>query len=132
MAGRPRKTRDPKAAGTVKALAQYGVPHDQICAVLKENGLADICSDTLEKIYRKELDEGKALGDSKLLQTAFSMATKDKHAGMLCFLLKTRMGLRETNRIEMTSPDGTMSPGGLGIEVNFVNLDTDTEEQGDT
>lgn len=122
--GRSRKKHDAKAAGTVRALAQYGVPQSHICAVLRENGLADIGVNTLEREYREELDEGKARGDSKLLETAFKIASEG-NVTMLCFLLKTRLGMRETKRLEMTSPDGTMSP--LDIQVQFVGAKNETE-----
>lgn len=119
--GRPRKRYDPRASAMVQALAQYGVPYDQIRAVLASSGFEPIGETKFAELYREELDKGKALGDSKLMETAFKVAVEGKNVAMLCFLLKTRMGMRETNRLEMTSPDGSLSP--LDVQVNFIGVD---------
>lgn len=123
-AGRPRKVKDPRASSIVKALAQYGVPQDRICTVLAESGFEKISYATLEREYADELATGKAMGESKLMETAFKLAS-DGNVTMLIFLLKTRLGLRETNRVEMTSPDGSMTPKSGAV----FNLDGLTDEQ---
>ena len=116
--GRPPKQREPKAASMVKALAECGVPQDRICKVLEESGFEPMCKDALERVYAKELAAGMAVGEAKLLQTAMQLAVKEKNVAMLCFLLKTRLGMRETNRVEMTSPDGSMSPKGVSMDLS--------------
>ena len=108
-AGRPRKERDPAAARMVKSMAQRFIPQIDICQALREAGF-DIGINTLEREYRAELDAGYAIARAKLHQTAFELAVDQKDRAMLCFLLKTKCGLRETERVEMTSPDGSMSP----------------------
>jgi hypothetical protein len=106
----------------VQVMAQYGVPQEQIRAALVTAGFEPMGETKFAELYREELDAGKAIGDSKLLETAFKVAVEGKNVAMLCFLLKTRLGMRETNRVEMTSPDGSMSP-------NIVRLDKFTPEQ---
>lgn len=108
-AGRPKKQRDPQASKMVKAMAQWGVPQESICAVLRDAGFESVNVNTLARLYRQELDEGYETGKSKLFETAFKLAVTG-NVSMLTFLLKTRCGLRETNRVEVSSPDGTMSP----------------------
>lgn len=125
-AGRPRKEKNPKAAALVKALSQYGVPEPKICAVYEESGFGSISVPTLRREYRQELENGRAYGDSKLVETAFKIAA-DGNVTMLIFLLKTRLGYRETNQVEMTSPDGSMSP--KEFTIHFIKPGEDVGER---
>ena len=116
--GAPQKQYDPKIAGTVRALRTFGVPIPTICRTIQQNELGKISQNTLRKLYAKELEEGEALGDSKLYETAFSIATKQKNVTMLIFLMKTRLGLKETERHEVTGEDG--GPVQHEIRMTFV------------
>lgn len=109
-AGRPKKERDPRAARMVKTMASRLIPQEDICVALKEAGFEYMNKNTLEREYREDLDAGYALGRSKLRQTAMEVAINEKDRSVLIFLLKSVCGLREHSSVEMTSPDGSMSP----------------------
>lgn len=126
--GQPARQYDPKIAGTVRALRSYGVPVKTICKVVKENGLGSYSENVLRRLYKLELDEGEALGDSKLYETAFSIATKQKNVTMLIFLMKTRLGLKETVCNEVTGADG--GPLQHEIRVSFVTPKPEGGEHG--
>lgn len=102
--GRPAFQRNEKDAKTVQALAQYGVPEKQIGVVV---GIKD--TRVLKRLYEEEIEAGRATADSKLLQTAYEMAVVDKNPTMAIFLMKTRLGMKETNAVELSNPDGSMS-----------------------
>lgn len=96
--------RNDSHAKTVQALAQYGVPEQQIAYIVDIKDTR-----TLHRLYGEELKKGRASADSKLLQTAYSLAVDDKNTSMLIFLMKTRLGMKETKGIELSNPDGSMS-----------------------
>lgn len=81
-------------ATLARSLAMYGVPIKDIAVQAK------IGETTLEKYYRKELDEGKAMATAKLTQTAYRLAVDEKNVTMLIFLMKTRLGYRETDKTQ--------------------------------
>jgi len=82
----------PENSKLVKALSMYGVPTKHIAAQVG-------CQEkTLFKNFREELDEGMSMAYSKLTQTAYRIAVEDKNVTMLIFLMKTRLGFRETDR----------------------------------
>lgn len=79
-------------AKIVYVLAQYGVARADIAQNI------DMSDVTMDRLYRKELDKGRAQGKAKLLKSAFELAPKLAEKGntsLLIFLLKTRAGLRE-------------------------------------
>lgn len=125
MAGRKPIKRDEKMASLIKALTKYGVPERHIPAILTEQGYK-IGFDTMIKLYRDELDAGHNYGDAKILETAFKKAMEG-NVTMLIFLLKTRLGYRETTSLEMTSPDGSMTP----TVINPVSFDQWKKTQGE-
>lgn len=96
--------RDPEKARFIEALAQYGVPQQTIA------NIARLRLNTLQREYREELDRGMANGNAKLVQTLFDMAVNQRNVACLIFACKTRLGMKETGRIEMTSPDGSLTP----------------------
>lgn len=97
----------------VKALTSFGVPQVEIAAYL------DIDPKTLRKYYREELDKSKVQANAnvaKFLYNAASGAALSKgasHADCLraaMFWAKTQMGYRETQQLDHTSSDRSMSP----------------------
>jgi len=107
------KTTDESRA-EIKALASFGVGQRDIAAYV------GIDTKTLSKHYRDELDKGMASTNAAVAKFLASAATgramQDKGASFRDCLVaamfwgKTQMGMRETNTIEHTSPDGSMSP----------------------
>ena len=90
----------PKALRQVYALSRYGVPQDAICAAI------EVSLPTLHKYYRNELDRGMAAALMKLGKALFERAVVDRDTAALIFLGKTRLGLKETSRVESTGADG--------------------------
>ena len=71
---------------TVQTMAGYGIPHDDIGTIL------GICPHTLREHYRKELDTGHIVANTKVAQNLFKIATgKGREAVTAAiFWLKTR------------------------------------------
>lgn len=110
--GRPPRKYDPTEAKLVQALSQYRVPQEDIAADI------GISVETLVKLYGKEYGEGRRKADAVIRKRLFEEA-KNGNTAALLFYCKTQLGMRETNRVEMTSPDGSMSP--MDVTVKFVN-----------
>lgn len=89
----------------VEALSGFGVPLEQIALLVRDS----IGTDTLMKYFRTELDKGKAKANLKIGQTLFNKAVSGDTTAMI-FWAKTQMRWSETQKIEHTSPDGTMTP----------------------
>jgi hypothetical protein len=64
---------------------------------------------TLRKHYREELDLAGAKATADIGGTLFNKAKGGDTAAMI-FWMKTRAGWSETNRLDHTSTDGTMTP----------------------
>ena len=64
---------------------------------------------TLRKYYRDELDQSKAKANATIGGALFNKAKSGDTAAMI-FWMKTQAGWRETQAIEHTSPDRSMSP----------------------
>lgn len=97
----------------VRALAKYGVRQHDIAVQIGINKI------TLAKYYRDELDAGMAEAAEGLAKTAYQMAM-DGDVRMMIFLLKTRLGYRETTHIECSGPDGAPIQTEQAIRVTFV------------
>lgn len=97
----------------VRALAKYGVRQHDIAVQI------GVTAVTLAKYYRAELDAGMAEAAEGLAKTAYQMAM-DGDVRMMIFLLKTRLGYRETTHIECSGPDGAPIQTEQAIRVTFV------------
>lgn len=97
----------------VRALAKYGVRQHDIAVQI------GVAKGTLAKYYSEDLDAGMAEAAEGLAKTAYQMAM-DGDVRMIIFLLKTRLGYRETTRIECSGPDGEPIKTEQAIRVTFV------------
>lgn len=97
----------------VRALAKYGVRQREIAVQI------GVTTGTLVKYYRDDLDAGMAEAAEGLAKTAYQMAM-DGDVRMMIFLLKTRLGYRETTHIECSGPDGAPIQTEQAIRVTFV------------
>lgn len=102
----PPKKRGPKPYSPTKeqrqsvaVWASIGTAHDVMAAQL------GIDKKTLEKHFRHELDNGKAITDNTVGKTLYQKALTG-NVPALIFWAKTRLGWRETNRTEVTGADG--------------------------
>ena len=85
----------------VEAMAGYGVPHDNIAAIIRDG----IDSDTLKKHFKKELAQGKAKAYAKVGQTLYQKATSGDTTAAIWWS-KTQMGWKDTQTHEISGVDG--------------------------
>ena len=81
----------------VNQLSGLGIPHEQICSILK------ISRPTLYKYYENELKQGKAQANAKVAQNLFNIATGTGRGAVTAgiFWLKTQAGWKETTTLEV-------------------------------
>ena len=116
---RPEHEPTDKTRGEVLALRTYGIPIKDVAAYL---GIDD---KTLYKHYKEELIKGKAQAHSKVGKFLYEAATGEamRKSGATprdcitaaIFWAKTQMGFSEVQKLEHTSPDGSMSPTRIEI-----------------
>jgi hypothetical protein len=100
MVGRKPFTPTDEQRRLVRAMAGYGVPHDDIALVVR-------CSPpTLRKRFRHELDVATIEANAKVAQTLYQQATTPGNIAATIFWLKARAGWREVQRVETSGPDG--------------------------
>lgn len=114
--GRPSIQFDPLIAEKVQGLAQYGIPYEQIALYV------DLSVPTLRKLYKRELEKGSIIANAKVGEKLYQSCMEGNTTAQI-FWLKTRVGWRETQKIDMTSSDGSMSPAPQAIKVVFVESD---------
>lgn len=88
----------------VRVMAQWGV---------RQKDIADECGisvNTLSKYYQTEYNKGAARAKAKLAEAIYDEAVIKRNTTALIFLCKTRLGWRETQKVDLTSSDGSMSP----------------------
>ena len=84
---------------TVKTMAGFGVPHEDIATFL------GIDAKTLRKHLRAELDRGTVEANAKVAQSLFQMATQGKNVAAAIFWMKARAGWREKVEIKPVFDD---------------------------
>ena len=110
---RPEHVPTDKNRELVRALAKWGVRVDDIAVQL---GVTKV---TLYKYYRDDIDAGIAEANAALGKTAYQMAM-DGNTQIMIFLLKCRMGYKDTTKIECSGPDGAPIQPHQAIRVTFV------------
>lgn len=111
----PRKAHEPTSESRVevRTLASLGMPQDEIAAYI------GISKPTLAKHYGEELKLSAIKANANVGKFLYTMASGSalkqgasygecSRAAM--FWAKTRMGWRETNNLDHTSSDGSMTP----------------------
>lgn len=97
----------------VQALASFGTPQEDIAEFI------GISKPTLAKYYKEELKISSIKANAEVGKFLFNMASgraqKQGASFAECsraamFWAKTRMGWRETNNLDHTSSDGSMTP----------------------
>ena len=84
---------------TVKTMAGFGVPHEDIATFL------GIDAKTLRKHCREELDRGTTEANAKVAQSLFQLATQGKNVAAAIFWMKARAGWREKVEIKPVFDD---------------------------
>lgn len=101
--GRPPYAPTPKDRATVKAMAGYGIPHDDIAAVIGAT------AKTLRKHFRDELDLAATQANAAVAQRLFQVATAGtgkEAVTAAIFWLKARAGWRDATKLEHSGTDG--------------------------
>ena len=111
----------PEQRELVRTLAGVGTRAPDICLLIKDAAGKPIGEKTLRKYFRAELDEGTVQATAKVARTLFGFAT-DPKGGMKAvtasiFWMKTRAGWKETQQLEHSSPDGSMTPRPVQIVI---------------
>lgn len=116
--GRPPYQPTEKDRGTVQTMTAYGIPQDEIGAVL---GISHV---TLRKYYAREIAVGATLANSKVAEALYQSATGDgpQKVTAQIFWLKTRARWKEP-------PHEVSGPGGGPITTANVDLSKLTDEQ---
>ena len=83
-----------KDRATVKAMASYGVPQEDIGRVI------GVSHTTLRKYFESEIATAAIQANAKVAETCYTMAVSGQHPAATFFWLKTRAGWRETDRQE--------------------------------
>ena len=104
-AGRPSFVPTDVDRKQVEAMAGYGVPFEQIAALIR----GGISIDTLRSHFSSELISGKAKANAQVGKGVFQKAMSGDTTAMIWWT-KTQMRWAETHRLEHTSPDGSMTP----------------------
>ena len=100
MAGRKPFTPTDEQQRIVRAMAGYGVPHDDIAVVVK-------CSPpTLRRRFRHDLDVATIETNARVAQTLYQQATTPGNIAATIFWLKARAGWREKQLVELSGRDG--------------------------
>lgn len=96
-------------AKTVMAMAQYGVPLDDIAAVI------GMCDDTMLKIYKNEIAKGRAAANAKIGKRLFEKAM-DGDTTALIFWAKCRMRWKsEDKKAEME--ESVVPPPVINVQI---------------
>jgi hypothetical protein len=105
--GRKRFCPTKEERAKVKMMAGYGIQQEHIASVLREDGINVF---TLRKYFSKELLQGRAEANTVVAQRLFKRAVDDGDTTACIWWTKSQMGWSDTQKIEHTSPDGSMSP----------------------
>lgn len=101
--GRPAAEFNDQQREQVRALAGYGLTHDQIAVVTR------IPLGTLEKHFKRELSEGVQVANAAAIQYLFQNVKAGNVAAQI-FWAKVRCGWREVNSHEFSGPNGKPIP----------------------
>jgi hypothetical protein len=102
----------------VEAMSGYGVPFEQIAALIREG----ICIDTLRDKFATELVNGKAKANAQVGKGIFQKAMAGDTTAQIWWS-KCQMGWKDVQRHEVTGKDGapiavaTLDVSKLGTEV---------------
>ncbi|MGX9964770.1 hypothetical protein ACVFYP_15685 [Roseomonas sp. F4] len=104
MTGRPPFAPTDEQRRLVRAMAGYGVPHEDIARVVR-------CSaPTLRRYFRDDLDVAVIEANARVAQTLFQQASTPGNIAATIFWLKARAGWREKRPDEAAPPPAATAP----------------------
>ncbi len=95
---------DEETAKKVMTYAGIGVPHHDIAH------LVDIATKTLLKVYRKDLDLGKARANATVAKCMYEEATQTRNFSAMRYWLACQAGWRETSVVQSQALDKNGNP----------------------
>ena len=104
----------PEVASQVERLAALGLTQTDAAYILGFD------YKTLVRNYGAEWEKGKATAKAKISAKLFEKAMSGDSASIF-FYLKTQCGWRETQHVDTTSSDGSMSPK-PAVNIDLSNL----------
>lgn len=87
-------------AQRVRKMAMIGCNDNHIASI------EEMSESQLQKMYNKELADGRAKGIAAIAQTAYQLALSGKNPAMTMFFLKCRGRWKEVHQLEHSGPDG--------------------------
>lgn len=105
-----------ETAALVMGLAQYASQE----LIADELGM---CVETLVKLYKEELKKGNAKAGIRIGKTLVEKALAGDTACVI-FYCKTRLGMKETQVVDNTSSDGSMSAP-MAVNIKFIDKGAD-------
>ena len=88
---RPKFVPTAEQRKTVRTMAGFGIPQDDIAAHL------EIAPKTLRKHFKQELRVGAIHADARVIESLYKMATSGESAAATIFWVKTRCRWRENS-----------------------------------
>lgn len=95
---------DKATARQIEGMAAVGLSLNDIAHIVGMN------YKTMLKLYEEYWRNGKIKANMKVGERLYKMAVEDGNPACLMFWAKTQMGWRETQRLDHTSSDGSMTP----------------------
>ena len=114
MSKKPHIKWNQEFADKVEHLAALGMTQEDVGKIL------GVSSDTIYKHYNDAFGKGKAVARAKVANKLFEKAMSGDSASIF-FYLKTQAGWRETQHVDNTSSDGSMTPR-PAVNVDLSNL----------
>ena len=119
--GRKEIRRDEELAAKIQEMRQYGLTMEEVAS------LTSLSIPTLYKLYDQELKVGQAAANLVVGKKLFERC-KTGDVAALIFWAKTRMGWKETQKVDLTSSDGSMAPLPQAIQIVGVEIEKRKEE----
>lgn len=114
MSKKPHIKYSDEVAAKIEHLAALGMTQTDVGFIL---GISD---DTIQHHYSEAWGKGKAVAKAKVANKLFEKAMSGDSASIF-FYLKTQAGWRETQHVDNTSSDGSMTPR-PAVNVDLSNL----------
>lgn len=114
MSRKPHIKFSEEVAAKIEHLAALGMTQADMGFIL---GISD---DTIQRYYSEAYGKGKAVAKAKVANKLFEKAMSGDSASIF-FYLKTQAGWRETQHVDNTSSDGSMTPQ-PAVNIDLSNL----------
>lgn len=115
---RPKHTPTEKTRKRVESMVAVGIPQEEVAVVV------GIDVKTLRKHYRQELDEAMIRANAAVAGKLYSTAMGGDVRAQI-FWCKTRLGWRETSRVEVEQKEDLSKLSTEELEQRLAQIETD-------